>query len=93
MVRSYYVNSISASNVEEIVVGLVRLDDDSAVLRETLYLCLKNQVSFVLVNLFKLENGQSGYRLARYCCHSLVKIALMQDIEVGGLAELNQLDI
>jgi len=93
LIRSYYVNPISASYIEEIVVGLVWLDDASAVLRETLYLCLKNQVSVILVNLFKLENRESGYRLARYCCHSFVKIALMQDIEVAGLAEQDQLDI
>jgi len=93
LIRSYYVNPISASYIEEIVVGLVWLDDASAVLRETLYLGLKDQLGVVLVNLLKLENRQSGYRLARYCCHSLVKIALMQDIEVGGLAELDQLDI
>jgi hypothetical protein len=93
LVRSYYVNPISASNVEEIIIGLVWPDYASAVLGKALYLGLKNQVRVVFVNLLKLENGQSGNRLARYCCHSLVEIALMQDIEEGGLAELDQLDI
>lgn len=42
LVWSYYVNPISASYIEEIIVGLVWLDDASAVLGEAFYLGLKD---------------------------------------------------
>ncbi len=56
LIRSNYVNSISASNVEKIVISLVRLYDASAILREALHLGLKDQLRVVLVNLLKLKN-------------------------------------
>jgi hypothetical protein len=42
LIRPYYVNPVSTSNIEEIIVGLVRLDYASAILGEALYLGLKD---------------------------------------------------